>query len=128
MKQTLTGLLSVALAWLGTAPLPAQTRGKDEGRLPALEEEFRDTVAKQSREMMQEHIAVFRVLLTRSLEKTYGFPLQMPGHHHGMGGGGGFAGLGGGGGFGGIGGGSGRGGRDAFHQLPAVEGVYLGGY
>src|SRR5207253_9653494 len=60
------------------------SRSKDE-ELPVQREESRDTVAKQSREMMQEHIAVFRVLLNRSLEKTYGFPLQVPGHQHGLG-------------------------------------------
>ena len=42
MKQTLIGILSVALICLSTAPLSAQTRGKDE-ELPALQEEFRDT-------------------------------------------------------------------------------------
>ncbi|MBI1915999.1 MAG: tetratricopeptide repeat protein [Planctomycetes bacterium] len=126
MKQTLIGFLSTAL-WLAAGPLWAQTSGKEDP-LSALQDQSRDSVTKQSREMMQEHIAVFRVLLHRSLEKTYGFPLQVPGHHHGMGGGGGFAGMGGGGGFAGAGGGGGKGGRDAFHQLPAVEGIYLGGY
>lgn len=133
MKQTLIGFLSTAL-WLAAGPLGAQTsrEGPKEEPLLALQEQSRDTVTKQSRETMQEHIAVFRVLLHRSLEKTYGFPLQVPSPHHGMtggfSGGGGFGGIGGGGGFAGAAGGSGRGGRDAFHQLPGIEGVYLGGY
>src|SRR4051812_19045818 len=118
MKQTSIGLLTAAF-WLAAGPLSAQTR--------APQEEFRDLLAKQRRETMQEHIAVFRVLLSRSLEKTYGFPFQVPGHPHGMGGGGfagggggiggGSGGFAGGGGFSG-GGGSGKSERDAIHQLP----------
>src|SRR5262249_6484746 len=88
MKQTLIGFLSTAL-WLAAGPLCAQTSGEGtkEESLLALQEQSGDTVTKQSRETMQEHIAVFRVLLNRSLEKTYGFPPQAPGPHHGMAGG-----------------------------------------
>src|SRR5438067_6660623 len=105
MKQTSIRILTAAL-WLTAAPLAAQTSGKDEA-LSVLQDQGRDSVAKPARETMQEHIAVFRVLLNRSLEKTYGFPFQVPGHSHGMGGGGGFGGMGGGGGggFAGMGGG-----------------------
>src|SRR3954452_8789072 len=122
MNQTLIGILTAAL-WLTAAPLPAQTVRLNEG-IPILQDEPRETAAKPSRETMQEHIAVFRVLLNRGLEKTYGFPIQVPSPHHGFGGGGGFGGMMGGGGLAGMGGGGGlaggggggRGLGDGFHQ------------
>jgi len=100
MKRIRIALIVMGIC-LGAGPLRAQSSEKSE-RLPALEEEFRQTVTKQSQEMMQEHIAVFRVLLNRAVEKTYGFPMQVPGHGHGRG--------------------------DAFHQMPLAEGVYLPGH
>src|SRR6266540_4817441 len=96
-------LLVMVIAGFGAGPVAAQSSGKNEERA-VLQDPFRASVEKEAREQMHEHIAVFRVLLNRAVESAYGFPFQVPAHGHG--------------------GAS----KDAFHQLPLAEGVYLRGH
>jgi len=97
-------LLVMALASIVAGPVAAQTTGIGEER-SVREDPFRGSGDREARETMAEHIAVFRVLLTRAVEKTYGFPIHAPAVH-----------------------GHGGAARDAFHQLPQPEGVYLRGH
>src|SRR5205823_601160 len=69
-----------------------------------LEKDFQETDTSEARQTVHEDMAVFRILLNRSIERAIGFPLRIPGHHVG------------------------QGGKEAFHDLAPAEGVYLKGH